>query len=110
MARSPSRAGDATHVADCAHRALACAAQALFAVNRRCLINEKGALEEAARFPVAIPNLEQRLARAYSLKETADYAIGHDARVSAAEADRAIEIATRFVEAMSTHLSTKDAP
>ncbi len=50
------------------------------------------------------------LARAYSLKETADYAIGHDARVSAAEAERAIETATQLVEAMSIHLSAKDAP
>jgi hypothetical protein len=54
--------GDVTHVAGCAYRALACAAQVLFALNRRYLINEKGALAEAARFPVTIPNLEDRVA------------------------------------------------
>jgi hypothetical protein len=54
--------GDVTHIAGCAYRALACAAQVLFALNRRFLINEKGALEEAARFPVTIPNLEERVA------------------------------------------------
>lgn len=54
--------GDVTHVAGCAYRALACAAQVLFALNRRYLINEKGALAEAARFPLTIPNLEERVA------------------------------------------------
>jgi Domain of unknown function (DUF4037) len=54
--------GDATHVAGCAYRALACAAQVLFALNRRYLISEKGALAEAARFPVTIPNIEERVA------------------------------------------------
>lgn len=54
--------GDQTHVAGCAYRALACAAQILFALNRRYLINEKGALKEAARFPVTISNLEERAA------------------------------------------------
>jgi predicted nucleotidyltransferase len=54
--------GDATHVAGCAYRALACAAQVLFALNRRYLVNEKGALDEAARFPLTIPNLEERVA------------------------------------------------
>ena len=53
--------GDATHVAGCAYRALVCATQVLFALNRRYLINEKGALEEAARFPVTIPNLGERV-------------------------------------------------
>ena len=51
--------GDVTHVAGCAYRALACVAQVLFAINRRYLINEKGALAEAARFPLTIANLEE---------------------------------------------------
>ena len=46
--------GDETHVAGCAYRALCCLAQVLFALNRRYLINEKGALAEAAGFPVTI--------------------------------------------------------
>jgi len=46
-----------THVSGCTYRALACAAQVLFALNGRYLINEKGALAEAATFPLTIPNL-----------------------------------------------------
>lgn len=49
-----------THVAGCTYRALACTAQVLFAANARYLINEKGALQEAARFPLTIPDLPKR--------------------------------------------------
>ncbi|MGO4711535.1 nucleotidyltransferase domain-containing protein [Bradyrhizobium sp. 2TAF24] len=49
--------GDRTHAAGCAYRALSCLAQVLFALNRRYLINEKGALAEAATFAVTIANL-----------------------------------------------------
>ncbi|MGD0721708.1 MAG: hypothetical protein ABR970_11770 [Roseiarcus sp.] len=52
--------GDQTHIAGCAYRAPACVAQTLFAVNERCLINEKGAPDEAARFPSTIPDLPDR--------------------------------------------------
>jgi hypothetical protein len=51
-----------THIAGCAYRALACTAQVLFALNARYLINEKGALQEAANFPKTIPDLTQRVA------------------------------------------------
>lgn len=54
--------GEQTHIAGCTHRALCCLGQVLFAVNRRYLINEKGALDEAARFPVTIPDLPKRVA------------------------------------------------
>ena len=40
---------------------LACAAQVLFAVNRRYLINEKGALAGAARLPLTVDNLAERV-------------------------------------------------
>jgi hypothetical protein len=53
--------GDETYVAGCAFRALACAAQVLFAVNRRYLINEKGALAHAARLPLTVANLTERV-------------------------------------------------
>ncbi len=53
--------GEQTHVAGCVYRALACAAQMLFALNRRYLINEKGALPEAAGFPLSIPALMPRV-------------------------------------------------
>jgi len=49
-----------THVAGCAYRALACAAQVLFALNERYLINEKGALQEAAGLPLTIPDVARR--------------------------------------------------
>ena len=52
--------GDATHIAGCAYRSLACVGQTLFALNRRYLINEKGAIAEAASFPVTVPRLDER--------------------------------------------------
>jgi hypothetical protein len=57
--------GEQTHIAGCAHRALCCMAQVLFALNRRYLIHEKGALEEAARFPLTIPELPGRVAQVW---------------------------------------------
>jgi Nucleotidyltransferase domain len=52
--------GDQTHVAGCAYRALSCAAQVLFALNAKYLINEKGALEAAQWFPLTIADLTNR--------------------------------------------------
>jgi predicted nucleotidyltransferase len=51
-----------THIAGCVYRALACVAQVLFALNERYLINEKGALPEAATFPHTIADLPKRVA------------------------------------------------
>jgi hypothetical protein len=48
---------DIIHVAGCAYRALTCVAQVLFALNGEYLINEKGALQRAAEFPLTIPDL-----------------------------------------------------
>ncbi len=50
-----------THVAGCVYRALACTAQVLFALNERYLINEKGALQEAATLPRTIPDIAKRV-------------------------------------------------
>jgi predicted nucleotidyltransferase len=58
---------DQTHVAGCAFRALACIGQVLFALNERYLINEKGALEEAATSPVTIPSLMEQVAEIWRL-------------------------------------------
>ncbi|WP_407192834.1 nucleotidyltransferase domain-containing protein [Bradyrhizobium sp. STM 3566] len=52
--------GEQTHVVGCLYRSLACIAQVLFALNQRYLINEKGALQEAARLPLTIPHLAQQ--------------------------------------------------
>ncbi|MCA1425049.1 MULTISPECIES: nucleotidyltransferase domain-containing protein [unclassified Bradyrhizobium] len=49
-----------THVAGCLYRSLACVAQVLFALNERYLINEKGALQEAAGPPLTIPHLVEQ--------------------------------------------------
>ena len=56
-----------THVAGCTYRALSCLAQVLFARNERYLINEKGALQEAACFATTIPSLMPRIAEIWQL-------------------------------------------
>ena len=60
--RTDGRARKATtaYIAGCAFRSLACAAQVLFAVNRRYLINEKGALAVAAGLPLTVADLAER--------------------------------------------------
>jgi Nucleotidyltransferase domain len=50
---------EGTHIAGCAYRALCCIAQVLFALNGRYLINEKGAVAEAATLPVTIEGLTE---------------------------------------------------
>jgi predicted nucleotidyltransferase len=67
--------GDQTHVAGCAYRALSCAAQVLFALNRRYLINEKGALSEAADFPCTIPGLLNRANSVWATIGRSEFAI-----------------------------------
>lgn len=61
-ARTAVPRGDQTHIAGCVYRALCCVAQVLFAVNRRYLVNEKGAQCEAAAFPFTIFGLTERTA------------------------------------------------
>ncbi len=53
--------GDQTYIAGCAFRSLACVAQALFALNRRYLINEKGAIEAAGRLKLTVAGLSERV-------------------------------------------------
>ena len=52
----------ASKIAGCAFRSLACVAQVLFALNRRYLIKEKGAIEAAARLPLTVAGLSERAA------------------------------------------------
>jgi hypothetical protein len=61
-AATAAPSGDETYIAGCAFRALACVAQVLFALNRRYLINEKGAIEAAAQLTLTIPDLSKRAA------------------------------------------------
>ncbi|MBR0858323.1 nucleotidyltransferase domain-containing protein [Bradyrhizobium liaoningense] len=56
-----------THIAGCAYRSLACVAQVLFALNERYLINEKGALQEAACLPLTIPRLAEQANEVWQL-------------------------------------------
>jgi hypothetical protein len=52
-----AKRAERTHIAGCAYRALCCTAQVLFALNGRYLINEKGAVAEAATYPITIEGL-----------------------------------------------------
>lgn len=80
--------GDATHVAGCAYRALCCLAQVLFALNRRYLINEKGALVEAASFGVTIADLDYAVAQIWLTIGTREF---HEATRSLRELARALD-------------------
>jgi nucleotidyltransferase-like protein len=73
-----------THIAGCAYRALCCIGQVLFAANGRYLINEKGALDEAASFPITIGGMRDRVANVWS-------AIGRREYVTAFQELRALE-------------------
>jgi hypothetical protein len=67
--------GDETHIAGCAYRALSCVGQVLFALNRRYLINEKGALPEAAGFPCTVPGLLNQTAGVWAAIGRSDFAV-----------------------------------
>jgi hypothetical protein len=62
-----------THIAGCTYRALACLGQVLFALNGRYLINEKAALQEAAGFPLTIPDLMERVTNVWQLIGREDF-------------------------------------
>lgn len=69
-----ARRAERTHIVGCAYRALCCAAQVLFAVNERYLINEKGALAEAANFPQTIEGLDAAPAELWHALGDGDHA------------------------------------
>ncbi|MDY7231203.1 nucleotidyltransferase domain-containing protein [Hyalangium rubrum] len=54
-----ARRAERTHIVGCAYRSLSCMAQVLFALNGRYLINEKGAVAEAATYPLTIKGLAE---------------------------------------------------
>jgi hypothetical protein len=76
--------GEQTHVAGCLYRSLACVAQVLYALNERYLINEKGALQEAARLPLTIPGLAEQTSEVWQM-------IGAGALAPACEAVRGMD-------------------
>jgi hypothetical protein len=69
-----ARRSEQTHVAGCAYRALCCVAQVLFALNGRYLINEKGAVPEAATYPLTLESLAQTQAELWRDIGHADHA------------------------------------
>jgi len=64
-----------THIAGCIYRALCCTAQVLFALNRRYLINEKGAIAEAAGLPRTIPGLVDRTRRLWEALGRSEFTV-----------------------------------
>ena len=82
------------------------AAQAfIFEFTGKAAKSHNGVRSEFARLARAEARLERGfptfLARAYSLKENADYAIGGEAGISISEAEQAIEGATGFVDGVA---------
>jgi len=69
---------DRTHIAGCVYRALCCVGQVLFALNRRYLINEKGALTEAAGFSSTIDGLAERAGAVWEAIGTSEFAAAVD--------------------------------
>jgi hypothetical protein len=70
-AQKAAERGDVTYVAGCAFRVASCLLQAIFAVNRQWLINEKGALALAATFPLAPKDLKARMEGAFEISADA---------------------------------------
>ncbi|WNG60314.1 nucleotidyltransferase domain-containing protein [Archangium gephyra] len=69
-----ARRAEQMHVAGCAYRSLSCVAQVLFALNGRYLINEKGALTEAATHPLTVAGLASTQADIWRDIGNADHA------------------------------------
>lgn len=68
------RRREQTHIAGCVYRALCCVAQVVFALNRRYLINEKGALVEAAGLRHTITDLMGRTGRIWNAVGATEFA------------------------------------
>jgi predicted nucleotidyltransferase len=66
IAQKAAGKGDVTYVAGCAFRAASCLLQVLFAINREWLLNEKGALALAAKFPRTPKDLRLNLEAAFA--------------------------------------------
>jgi predicted nucleotidyltransferase len=66
VAQKAAGRGDASYVAGCCFRAVACLMQTLFALNHQYLMNEKGAVTLAATFPLTPPNLQSRVDTAFA--------------------------------------------
>ncbi len=105
---------DLTHYSDEAARAAYLAgfhaAQALiFASLGRAVKTHSGLRSTFARLAKDEPRIEREftrfLARAYKLKEIADYGVGPQSGVPRSEAEEMIEIAARFIERIAEILA-----
>ena len=65
-ARGAAARGDLAYVTGCLFRGVACLAQVLFALNGRWLVNEKGAVAEAAGLPCSPPGFAAGVDRVLS--------------------------------------------
>lgn len=88
------------------------AAQAyVFDTTGRSAKSHSGVRSEFARLARNEPRIERAfptfLARAYTLKENADYAIGHGPGLTRAEAEQATETAQRFVDGIAQLLEAE---
>jgi hypothetical protein len=69
-AAAAARRGDLTHVSGCAYRSVCCLAQVLFARAGRYLVNEKGAVIEAATFASTPAGFREAVEQALSVLST----------------------------------------
>ncbi len=56
--RKPAKRGDAHYVAGCFFRCAFCMAQALFALNERYMVNEKGSISSTTSLPISTADFE----------------------------------------------------
>jgi hypothetical protein len=87
--RKSAARGDVLHVSGSLFRCGATLAQTLYALNERYCINEKGAVREAATFPICPPDWEATIARV----------LGRPGR-NAAELVESIEVMEALVNAI----------
>lgn len=75
IARKGVPRADVAYVAGCCFRCVACVVQVLFALNKRYLLNEKGALAAAAKLPLSPAALRQRTEEVFAALESDPAAI-----------------------------------
>lgn len=96
-ARKALERNETTYVAGCAFRVLSSLAQVLFALNRCYLINEKGALTEAAALPSTLPGLESDVRDVWR-------------RIGCGELEGALESLEALLDAQDKLVSTTVSP
>ena len=76
VARHGLPRGDRSYTIGCAFRAIACLMQSLLAANEHWLLNEKGAVDLAARLPQTAPDLVNRVEAIYTTLGVGDLSDG----------------------------------